>query len=143
MKLWRVEDIHGVGLHSKLVADHDPEYDLITPTAFNMAITDWCPFDDDMRAQVPPEDDEQLMRELARTGAELANHLFAFKSARQMRDYLYRDSWILKLHEFEMYVSVYWVEDGSLVGDHQVLMPKGLKPLERWRIGHYFGLVPE
>jgi hypothetical protein len=143
MKVWRVEDADGVGMHSKLVAAYDPDYDLRVPTAFNMAISDWCPFDDDVRAQVPPDDDERLQVELARTGQPLSEYLFGFASARQMREYLYRDSWILRLESFGMFVSIYWVEDGAVIGDHQVLLPKGLAPLDQYRIGVYFGLSAE
>lgn len=143
MKVWRVEDAHGVGMHSKIVADYDADYDLIVPTAFNLAITDWCPFDDDVQAQVPPDDDARLLRELTATGRDISDYLFGFVSARQMRDYLYRDSWIQKLHSFGMYVSLYWVPDGALVGDHQVLIPKGLAPVDQWKIGVYFGVAAE
>jgi len=143
MKVWRIEDADGVGMHSKLVAAYDPDHNLMVPTAFNMAISDWCPFDDDVRAQVPPDDDERLQVELARTGQPLSEYLFGFASARQMREYLYRDSWILRLESFGMLVSIYWVESGAVVGDHQVLIPKGLAPLDQYRIGVYFGLSPE
>lgn len=144
MKVWRVEDAHGVGLHTKLVAPYNEEYDLIVPTAFNQAAySDWHPFDNDLAAHPPPEDDTQLTAELARSGLGMADHFFGFKSARQMREYLYRDSWLMKLDEFDMFVSLYWVEEGLLVGDNQVLMPKGLVPCESHRIGYYFGLAAD
>lgn len=144
MKVWRVEDINGVGLHSKLVAPHDEEYDLIAPTAFNLAVySDWCPYDDDLGAHPPPDKDISLQRHLAEANAEVRDYLFAFSSPQQMRSYLYRDSWVLKLDEFDMYVAVYWVDSGVVAGDYQVLIPKGLAPLERYRIGYYFGLSKE
>lgn len=144
MKLWRVEDRDGIGMHSKLVAPYDEEYDLFCPSAFNQAIlVDWCPFDDDLGAHPPPEDDFLLQQNLANSSASMEDYLFSFSSAQQMRKYLYKDTWIKRLDEFGMQVSVYWVDEGAILGEHQVLIPKGIAPLERYPIGEYFGLNPQ
>lgn len=140
MKFWRVEDAEGVGMHRKLVEAYDEERHVLAPSAFNLATAERYPYDDDLAAQCPPEDDARLMAELAVTGKEMAEYIFAFSHVRQMRDYLHRDSWIRKLDEFGMLVSTYWVTEGVVMGDTQALIPKESRPLLSWPIGEYFGV---
>lgn len=141
MKVWRIEDKEAIGLHNKIVGDYDPEKDLITPTAFNLAIySDWCQFDDDLMAHVPPEKDNLLQTNLKKTGVELSDYLFGFDHPRKMRNYLYKDSWIKLLDQYGMFVALYWVDSGAIKGKYQTLIPKGLKPLETTPIADYFGI---
>lgn len=140
MKVWRIEDTDGIGLHSKMVGKYN-ELDLISPTAFNVAVySDWCQFDDDLMAHVPPEKDSLLQESLKKEKIKIEDYLFGFETPRKMRDYLYKDSWIKVLNEYEMQVALYWVEEGVIMGNNQVLIPKNLKPLEKIRIAEYFGI---
>ena len=140
MIVWRVEDEEGVGMHRKLVADYD-EDELIIPSAFNMATHfDWCAYDTDLRAHTPPDEDEQLMAALG--ARPIDGFLFGFSSAKQMRDWLYKDAWILRLDAFGMRVAKYWLEpEEVVVGSTQVLIPVGKKALQTHGIAEYFGMA--
>lgn len=141
MKFWRVEDINGVGLHQKVVEGGDPDFDIPFPSAFNRAtMLDWHAYDNDLAAHRPPDDDVRLMSELEKTGKDISEFIFVFTSPRQMREYLYRDSWISKLNEFGMIVSVFYETEGVVVGDTQALLPKHACRLETYPIGEYFGV---
>lgn len=140
MKVWRVEDANGIGLHSKMVGEYN-ELDLISPTAFNLAIySDWCAFDDDLRVHIPPEEDKLLQKNLKKNNTNITDYLFGFDSPQKMRNYLYKDSWIKLLEQYGMQVALYWVDSGTILGKHQTLIPKNVKPVEKTPIGEYFGI---
>lgn len=136
--IYRVEDSNGVGFCTKLSGVHSEFFGELT--VWSDVLGNGCSYDLDAKIHPGPNDDDSLMKNL--NGRDIALYSFAFSSAKQMRDWLYRDKWLLSLEKYGMMVSTYVIDDEHVIlGDKQCLyLPDKVSYKTEENISDYFGL---
>lgn len=134
----RIEDENGVGFGTKLSNIHSEFFGELT--VWSAVLGKGCSYDLDAKVHPCPDDDVGLMKSL--NGQDISKFLFAFSSAKQMREWLYRDKWLVSLEKYGMLVSSYVIDSEHVIlGDKQCLyLPDKVTYKIQETISDYFGL---
>jgi hypothetical protein len=138
MLIYRIENGNGVGFGTKLSGVHcDFRGEL---SVWSVVLGNGCSYDLDANIHPGPNDDDSLIKNL--NDRDITKYSFAFASAKQMREWLYRDKWLVALEKYGMVVSTYIIDSQHVIlGDKQCLyLPDKVSYKTEESISEYFGL---
>lgn len=136
--IYRVEDENGVGFGTKLSGEKSDFFGDLT--VWSVVLGNGCSYDLDANLHPAPDNDEILMKNLKER--DITEYTFAFSSAQQMRNWLYRDKWLISLEKFGMVINKCIIDsDYVILGEKQCIYLKDKVTYKaEEKITEYFGI---
>lgn len=139
--IYRIEDCNGVGFGTKLSGVHCALRGELS--VWSAVLGNGCSYDLDANIHPSPDNDELLMYSLG--SQDISLYLFGFSSAKQMREWMYRDKWLVALERYGMLVTKYVVSSEHVILGEKQCMFLADKVTYKYSesISEYFGFKGE
>lgn len=118
MIIYRIEDVNGIGFGTKLSNVYCPLRGELS--VWSVVLGNGCSYDLDANIHPCPDDDDILKNILV--GQDISEYSFGFSSAKQMRNWMYKDKWLIALEKHGMFISKYIVDSQYVIlGEKQCM----------------------